>query len=144
MKDNTQNSYYNLDYEKVFALSSHFFNNRYLLNEGYIRSLVEERVVDSEGNALPWFTYPAIDLCRERVKSDFSVFEFGCGYGTFWWSKYVKKVTIIEHNKEWFSSITPKFAANVRPIFRELKENGEYAHILKTILPIKYDVIIML
>lgn len=53
MKNNNESSGNNLDYERIFALSGYFFTNRYILREGYIRNLVEERVVDADGNPVP-------------------------------------------------------------------------------------------
>lgn len=132
-----------INVDAVLRLSGYFFKNKYLLNVGYVRSLVENRVVDASGQPTPWYVYPAIDICRERVSADLSVFEFGCGYGTFWWAARVKKVTIVEHNLKWYRDIVGKFPANVRPIYKELIENGEYSHILQALAPFKYDVIII-
>lgn len=133
----------NININEIFKLSSCFFNNIYLNQQGYIRSLIEKRVVDADGKPIPWYTYPAIDICRERVTEDMSVFEFGCGYGTFWWAGHVRKVTIVEHDKKWYESIIARFPDNVRPIFKALVKNGEYSHILHSLLPLKYDVIII-
>lgn len=132
-----------INFNQVLLLSSYFFSNHYLRREGYVRSIIEERVVDAAGKPLPWYTYPAIDICRERVAKYMSVFEFGCGYGTFWWAEHAGKITIVEHDRKWYQDIVGKFPPNVRPIYKELVEDGEYSHILHALAPLKYDVIII-
>ncbi len=117
--------------------------NQYLVKEGYIRSLIEGKVVDASGEPIPWFTYPAIDLLKERVKPDLRVFEFGSGYGTMWWAKHAKKVTTVEHSREWFEKMRPLYPKNVCYLYCELEYGGKYCTTPTLFDPIKFDIIIV-
>lgn len=75
---------------------------------GWYRSLDEKMCVDREGRPLPWFTYSSIYFLEDRVPSDASVFEFGMGNSTLWWSERVKTIACVEGDHDWFSKITPK------------------------------------
>ena len=54
----------------------------YLHLTGWMRSLDENKPVDKDGNYIPWMNYPVIKFLRDRLKSDFHLFEFGSGYST--------------------------------------------------------------
>lgn len=126
-------------------LANLVLNNEYIARMGWIKSLAEEKVVDASGQPIPWYAYPAIDILtrRQSLLENLSVFEFGCGYGTQWWAARAKKVTIIEHDKAWYDKMKPSFPQNVRTIYRELVPGGEYSKILNTLLPIKFNIIII-
>lgn len=122
-------------------------NNEYIKRSGWIRSLIEKQVIDASGDPIPWYAYPAIDLLKDRISIEnginISVFEFGYGFGTLWWASKVHKVTIVEHDRAWYNKMVPQFPPNVRPIYRELVSGGEYCSITKSLLPIKYNIIII-
>ena len=96
-------------------------NNKYLASCGYVRSLAENKAIDAEGNPVPWYVYPAIDLCKERATADLSVFEFGCGHGALWRAGHAARVTIVEHNRDWLQKIRPSFPENARAIYRAFR-----------------------
>lgn len=120
-------------------------NNEYIARRGFIRSLVEQKVVDADGNPIPWYAYPAIDVLQNRsaLLKDLTVFEYGCGFGTLWWAKRSRRVTILEHDRNWFEKMTPQFPENVRPIYRELKQGGEYCMMPVKLEPIRFNIIII-
>lgn len=134
-----------MDKETCEWLASLVLNNEYISRTGWVRSIIEQKVIDADGKPVPWYAYPAIDLLtrRQDLLRNLSVFEFGCGYGTQWWAARAKKVTIIEHDKAWYDKMAPCFPQNVRAIYKELVRGGEYCAILKTLAPIKFHIIII-
>ena len=72
-----------------------------LLRLGYWRSFRERRPLDAAGQPLPWWTYGCIDFLAERIRPDFRVLEFGCGYSTLWFSSRVKEVVSFETDAKW-------------------------------------------
>lgn len=72
---------------------------------GHLRSRQEGQSIDMEGNALPWFTYPAIEFIKQLDLQDKEVLEWGAGNSTKFFSKRCKRIYSIEHNKEWFFKV---------------------------------------
>lgn len=112
----------------------------YLKNSGWFRSFKSGKSVDAEGNAIPWFTYGAIELLKERLPKDIVVFEYGCGLGTKWWAKHALQVDAVEHNQGWFKKISEELPKNV-----EIKLKALNAGYEKTVAEsgTTYDVIII-
>ena len=73
----------------------------YMLTSGWARSYRNKAPVTGEGEALPWYTYPAIRFLEPRVQPGFKVFEFGAGNSTRWWAKRAAEVVSREHDAEW-------------------------------------------
>ena len=46
-----------------------------------------------------------IDIVEGLLKPDFEVLEFGSGYSTCYFSKFVKHWSAIEHNADWFDRV---------------------------------------
>lgn len=80
--------------------------------EDWIRSYREQQAVDAHGNPHPWLPYPLIDLLSQRIQSDFTVFEYGCGNSTRWWASRVKQIHSCEHDAAWASRIQPLLPPN--------------------------------
>ncbi len=74
----------------------------YLSEIGWVNSMEQGKCVDAEGNALPWYNYAIINFLKERVKSDFSVMEYGSGSSTIFWADNCKNVCTLELKQEWF------------------------------------------
>lgn len=86
-----------------------------LLRVGWFQSFHTKRVIDKQGNEIPWWTYPFIDFLEERLQNEFRILEYGCGGSTIWLSQRVKEIVSIEDNEKW-SEITKskvKPAANI-------------------------------
>ena len=98
-----------------------------LKDDGWFRSYKEKYPVDGDGNPLPWITYPAIEFLKRRVNRDLSVFEYGCGGSTLWWSSRVREVVSVEHDREWFLKMSAKKPANVSMYQIDLERNGAYS-----------------
>lgn len=100
----------------------------YLEEEGYYRSEAEKQSVDKEGNAIPWLNYSMIHFLKTRVPQGLTVFEYGAGHSTLWWSTRAKRLITVEHNKEWYEYILGKInKQNTELFYKELEYNGEYS-----------------
>jgi hypothetical protein len=69
---------------------------------GHLRSAATLRSVDAGGNPLPWITYPAIEFLKQLDLSGKTLFEYGCGGSTVFWSGVVKRVDSVEDNQEFY------------------------------------------
>ena len=110
-----------LAYRKFLALR-HYFQEI-----GWFQSLAKGLPVDREGQALPWFTYPAIAFLNGRIQSTMNVFEYGSGNSTLWWSQKVAKVVSYEHDLDWYNSLKERLPANVEYRHCNLESGGEYS-----------------
>ena len=96
--------------------------------------------IDSEGEPVPWYTYPAIEYLKQIDFSSCNIFEYGCGYSSLFWANNAKRVVSVEHNKDWATKIQNKRIPNLEII---LKDNiDDYC---KAIMESdeKYDVIVI-
>jgi hypothetical protein len=114
----------------------------YLGNQGWFRSVELGLPVDGDGNCLPWFTYCAISFLTGRVRPEMTVFEYGSGHSTLWWSGRVKKVVSYEHDSNWFATLKPRIPANVDYFHVPLEYGGDYS---KAILGFQdyFDIIVI-
>ncbi len=100
----------------------------YLLKTGWLRSMAEKQAVDQDGFPIPWITYPALDFLAARIPRSMTVFEYGSGNSTFWWSKRVKSLVSCEHDKEWYAQFKEKVPTNTTYLLRRAKGGSrEYA-----------------
>ncbi len=74
--------------------------------QGYLRSLVENKCVDCQGNPIPWYTYPAIEQLSSWDFKNCDVLEYGSGNSTLWWMARAKSVTSIENSTEWHEYVS--------------------------------------
>ena len=70
--------------------------------------------------------YPVVQILKERLKKDFSLFEFGNGYSTLFFARLVGQVISVEYNKEWLELMKPKLPENATIVFQPNDEDGEY------------------
>jgi len=87
-----------------------------LMTSGWIASLNRGFPSDEKGNPVPWISYPATIFLANRVRNTFSVFEFGTGYSTLWWSCHAGSVVTCEHDAYWAQTIKSKIPENVEMI----------------------------
>ena len=55
-----------------------------------------------------------------------SLFEFGSGNSTSFYSERIKSVTSVEHNLDWFNNIKASASENVFINYQELQRGGSY------------------
>lgn len=87
--------------------------------------MAEKEAVDVLKNPIPWITYPALDFLVGRLSSEMTVFEYGSGNSTFWWSARVNTLVSCEHDKEWYASFSSKIPENTTYLLRRAKGGSE-------------------
>lgn len=112
-----------------------------LKQTGWFKSSKSKEPVDAHGRPLPWLNYSFIYFIDQRIKPDFSVFEYGMGNSTIWWSSRVARVDSCEHNHEWFDKISPKLPRHAKPIFIPVDDD----HYVKaaTERDTKFDIVVI-
>jgi hypothetical protein len=83
---------------------------------GQRKSLWNEQCLDSSGNYVPWFTYPAIEYLNQLDLTGLRVLEFGSGCSTLYWARRAGSVVSIEDSKSWYEHMTPRLPENVQYI----------------------------
>ncbi len=81
-------------------------------DQGYLRSFAEGRCLDSSGQPIPWYTYPALEHLGQLNFSEKAVFEYGAGNSTLWWAKRAKSVTSVEIREAWYERIKATMPGN--------------------------------
>lgn len=79
----------------------HYFKWKNSLKEG-ASSVKDEQ---------PWITYDAITFLDKHVNLNSSVFEYGGGGSTLFFTKRAREVVTAEHNKEWFELLEKMLSA---------------------------------
>jgi predicted O-methyltransferase YrrM len=59
----------------------------------------------------PWIAPAAVLALDRLITREFSIFEFGSGSSTLWFSKRAGKVISVENNPEWFRSVQAALSA---------------------------------
>ena len=117
-------------------------SDSYLVMSGYIRSLQEGYPCKLNGDPIPWMNYNVISFLESRFTKDITLFEYGSGYSTLFYSKLVREVTSIETDVDWYNKMEKLIGNNVQLICLDFKEGGEYSrYISKTNK--KYDVVVI-
>jgi hypothetical protein len=112
-----------------------------LFTSGWVNSVLVGRPVDSSGNAIPWFTYPAIEFLESVVKKDWKVFEWGSGNSTIWWSKNCSMVRSAENNPSWCAEVRSKLSKNAEVMLCEEKE--AYVNAINNFPGLFFDVVVI-
>ncbi len=88
--------------------------NTYNLLAGYglLKSAYLWKSIDRNGNPIPWFSYPAIEYIEGLDLSGYSVFEYGSGHSTLFWSRRAQNVTAVEHDAAWMKTLQSKLGNN--------------------------------
>lgn len=100
--------------------------------------------VDKNGNALPLYTYPAIEYLSSLDFENKKIFEFGSGQSTLYWLGSGANVTSVESDEKWVKKLSEdleKFKNHHQYIY-EKTDDGYINSILK--FPDSYfDVIVI-
>jgi hypothetical protein len=92
----------------------------YLAEMGWTRSVRERAIVARDGSPIPWATYPFIEFMAARLRSDFTVFEYGAGASTLFYAARVSRIISVEHDTTFASSLRSKLSANCELLERPL------------------------
>lgn len=80
---------------------------RILIDEyGHLQSVAKRLPVDRFNAPLPWYTYPAIEYLAQLDFSDKSIFEYGSGTSTLFWSSRAARVVSVEDDEAWHARLT--------------------------------------
>ena len=93
-----------LDYNSYLKLGLNI--NTLLYDHGQAGTFSLNKPVDAHGAPIPWITYPALEFLLQFDYSDSSVFEYGSGNSTLFWSGKAKDVISVETDKDWFEFIS--------------------------------------
>lgn len=138
----------NLDiYELSQKLLLKLVNSDYLVKTGLLGSWIlptemGEFFYDENKEVNPWWGRSIIDFVKKHLDNSLSVFEWGSGNSTLFWSHHVKEVVSIEHNKQWYERMLEVAPENASVKYYELKYGGGYC---KAILDEKreFDIILI-
>ncbi|MEE2659582.1 MAG: class I SAM-dependent methyltransferase [Candidatus Latescibacterota bacterium] len=88
---------------------------RFLLNlsttSGHVKNFLRQLPVDSCGEPVPWYTYPAIDYLSNLDFSDARIFEFGTGQSTLFWERRAREVIAVDLEAEWVEFVRARTAS---------------------------------
>jgi hypothetical protein len=73
---------------------------------GFLRSAFRWESADRQGNPIPWFSYPAIEYLDQLDLTGCTLFEYGCGFSTLYWSRRCRRVHAVENNAAWHARIS--------------------------------------
>jgi hypothetical protein len=86
---------------------------RFSIRTGHFRSSLKSASFASDGEIIPWYTFPAIDLLSQKEFKDRSILEFGSGNSTIWWARRASSVVALENDRKWCDKISGMISANV-------------------------------
>jgi len=121
---------------RTLLQSSRILNFEY----GLYHTAKTRSCIDSEGNPIPWYTYPSLEYLRQLDFTGKRVFEYGCGNSTLFWASVSEKVTSVESSQDWANKIATIAPPNVE-IIVESEEDAFIKAIGK--LDESFDVIII-
>lgn len=108
---------------------------------GHSSSVVSKMCIDKSGNPLPWYTYPAMEYIRHLDLAEKTVFEFGLGNSSLFWSSLTKKTYSVDSDPEWFTLVAKQKRSNMNIYLHELKE--KYTECIAQTATKKYDIIVI-
>jgi len=89
---------------------------------GQLQSMKKRTSIDSKGEPIPWYTYPAIEYIKQLDFSNKSIFEYGSGNSSKFWAKRCKTLVSVEDDREWYSNVKDDISAIAEYRFCESKE----------------------
>ena len=105
--------------KKVAAFFRSFFTGVltpifFSYSSGHFLSSLQSRAISKDGQAIPWYTYPAIEFLASKDLTDCTILEFGAGQSTLWWAKHSRNVISFESNPTWYEHVNALAPANVQ------------------------------
>jgi hypothetical protein len=111
--------------------------------EGQFGHMLSRRTrlpVTTDGEPLPWYTYPAIEYLKQLDFRAKDVFEFGAGNSSRFWAQRARSVTSVEINSEWHATVEKHKLKNQVVM---LEENERAYSLAITRCASNFDVIII-
>lgn len=108
--------------------------------QGLLQSTKAMLPINSLGQPLPWFTFPAIEYLNQLDLATSSIFEYGCGNGSLYWAERAELVWSTESDADWMKKITAVAPSNLNIIFAE--DRTTYANSIR-LAGKKFDIIVV-
>jgi hypothetical protein len=86
---------------------------------GFLRSARAGKCVDAAANAIPWYSYPAIEYLKQLDFTNRDVFEFGSGQSTLFWAQRARRVVSVEDDEAWYGIVSAKLPPNCEMILEK-------------------------
>lgn len=106
--------------------------NSYFHRSGWVKSVQTGHPSDAEGNPVPWMNYAVIHFLQARLNKTMKLFEYGSGYSTAFYAKYVDAVFSVEFDPQWVELVRKNLPDNASVNYVSLDENGLYARAIET------------
>lgn len=125
-------------------LSNIYSRDSYFLKSGWVRSVLEEKIIDQKDNNIPWLSYNIIDFLEEHINSNMSVFEYGSGNSTLWWQDRVKEVISVEHDRKYYGLLieNPYYKNKKNLLYRDINDSDNYELSIKSVNK-KFDIVVI-
>lgn len=111
-----------------------------LINFGWLRSYVEQRSIDRDGNPVPWYSYAAIEYLNTLDLKNSRIFEYGCGGSSVFWSERAQEVIAAENDSKWASIVNSYAIKNLKVV--ECSDRQEYIN-LPEVLGGNFDMVVI-
>jgi hypothetical protein len=131
--------YYLKLYKYIDQLKFNDSNKIFEYKYGHARSRELKLPVGENDQAIPWFTYPAIEYISQLNLTSLSILEWGLGNSTLYFSNRCKEILSVEHNKDWYDSFLKKLPSNASAVLKEEDKYSSYPLELSR----KFDIIIV-
>jgi len=105
---------------------------------GHLESKKLQISINAEKEPIPWFTYSSIEYFSQLDFTSKIMLEWGAGNSSLFFSKKVKQLYSIEHNKDWFELVKKYQITNQQLIYADL----DYAERPRE-LNVSFDIILI-
>ena len=95
-----------------------------LLRQGWLRSYLSQKSIDSRGHPIPWYTYSSIEYFSALDFRTSRIFEYGCGSSSVFWSNRSASVIAVENDPTWAARMRVQAPSNL--VIIEAIDRNEY------------------
>jgi 16S rRNA G966 N2-methylase RsmD len=104
-----------------------------------MNSIYTHLLVNENNEPIPWFTYPSIQYLDQLDLSEKTIFEWGSGNSSLYFSRLCKNIISVENNFEWFNHVNNN-KKNNQEVFYTKNKDEYISHIHKFQ---KFDIIVI-
>ena len=114
----------------------------YLKESGYLESAIKYMPIRQDGSPLPWMNYSIISFLEQRLSKKLTLFEYGSGNSTLFFSNLVDSVVSVECDRHWYEYVVKTMPENVELILCDPFDVETYSKIIQQ-QGKKFDVVIV-
>lgn len=74
----------------------------------FVLSVIKQSMFERKNPDCPWLTVEMVNILENLLRKEDVGFEFGSGNSTTWLAKKTKKLTSVEHDKQWYKKVKEK------------------------------------